>query len=149
MARAPWHPGGDASLNEALARSADAGIHPIVLPTPFAVGPVNTYLIEDEPLTLVDCGPNSGTNLVLLARLLRERGHELSDLGLVVVTHQHIDHCGLAGAISARTDAEIACLDLLAPKLEDWETFAKQDDDDAYTLMLRHGVDVHVAEALR
>ena len=30
---------------------------------PFAVGRVNVYLIEDEPLTLVDAGPNSGTSL--------------------------------------------------------------------------------------
>jgi glyoxylase-like metal-dependent hydrolase (beta-lactamase superfamily II) len=34
------------------------GIHRIAIPTPFAVGRVNVYLIEDEPLTLVDAGPN-------------------------------------------------------------------------------------------
>ena len=33
-----------------------AGIHRIPIPTPFAVGRVNVYLIEDEPLTLVDAG---------------------------------------------------------------------------------------------
>ena len=38
------------------------GIHRIQVPTPFAVGRVNVYLIEDEPLTLVDAGPNSATS---------------------------------------------------------------------------------------
>ena len=47
----------------ALARAAEAGIHLLRIPTPFAVGRVNTYLIEDGPLTLVDSGPNSGRAL--------------------------------------------------------------------------------------
>jgi len=120
-----------------------------VLSTPWGIGPVNTYLVEDEPLTLVDCGPNSATSLGQLERQLAQHGHRLSDLGLVVITHQHMDHCGLAKAITERTSAEIACLDLLAPGLEDWETFAKQDDDDAHATMLIHGVERHVADALR
>jgi len=44
--------------------SADGGIHCLPIPTPFAVGRVNCYLIEDDPLTLVHtsgrtaaCGP--------------------------------------------------------------------------------------------
>ena len=43
---------------EALERARKAGIHTLRIPTPFAVGRVNCYLIEDEPLTLVDTGPN-------------------------------------------------------------------------------------------
>ncbi len=43
-------------------RAAQAGDSPDRRPTPFAVGRVNVYLIEDEPLTLVDAGPNSGTS---------------------------------------------------------------------------------------
>ena len=40
------------------------------MPTPFLVGRVNCYLIEDEPLTLVDTGPNSGKSLDELERAL-------------------------------------------------------------------------------
>ena len=46
-----------------FAGAVDAGIHRFAIPTPFAVGRVNCYLIEDEPLTLVDTGPNSGKSL--------------------------------------------------------------------------------------
>ena len=51
-----------------------AGIHCLSIPTPFAVGRVNCYLIEDDPLTLVDTGPNSGKALDELERALREHG---------------------------------------------------------------------------
>ena len=49
----------------ALALAAGAGIHELSLPTPFAVGRVNLYLIEDEPLTLIDTGPNSGSRIMM------------------------------------------------------------------------------------
>jgi hypothetical protein len=40
-----------------LEAAAAAGVHRIVLPAPFAIESVNAWLIEDDPLTLVDCGP--------------------------------------------------------------------------------------------
>ena len=51
------------------------GIHRIPIPTPFAVGRVNVYLIEDEPLTLVDAGPNSATSFDELTTGLAALGH--------------------------------------------------------------------------
>src|SRR5918911_167801 len=101
--------------------AADAAIHRLAVPTPFAVGAVNVYLIEDEPLTLVDCGPNSASALADLERLLGEHGHALTDVERVVVTHQHMDHMGLAGLVAQRSGAEVACLAALAPYLEGWE----------------------------
>ena len=68
----------------ALAEAASAGIHCMPIPTPFLVGRVNCYLIEDDPLTLVDTGPNSGTAFVTLERKLAEHGRRLEDLERVV-----------------------------------------------------------------
>ena len=34
-------------------------IVPIIVPTPFYVGPVNCYLIAEDPLTLIDTGPKT------------------------------------------------------------------------------------------
>jgi glyoxylase-like metal-dependent hydrolase (beta-lactamase superfamily II) len=59
----------------ALEQAALAGIHRLAIPTPFAVGRVNCYLLEDEPLTLIDTGPNSGKALDELQSKLAERGH--------------------------------------------------------------------------
>jgi hypothetical protein len=54
--------------DDPFARAAAAGVHRLAIPTPFAVGQVNVYLIEDEPLTLVDAWPNSGTSFDELQR---------------------------------------------------------------------------------
>jgi glyoxylase-like metal-dependent hydrolase (beta-lactamase superfamily II) len=54
-----------------------AGIRPLALPTPFAVRRVNAYLIEDEPLTLVDAGTNSADTLVALEQEVAVYGAEL------------------------------------------------------------------------
>jgi len=86
------------SAEEALALAARAGIHRLAVPTPFLVGRVNCYLIEDEPLTLVDTGPNSGIALDQLETALREHGRAIEDLELIVITHQHMDHLGLLEA---------------------------------------------------
>jgi glyoxylase-like metal-dependent hydrolase (beta-lactamase superfamily II) len=134
---------------EAFAGAQALGIHPLAIDTPFGVGTVNTYLIEDDPLTLVDCGPNTATALDQLESLLTARGRRITDLEQVVVTHQHADHMGLAGTVARRSGAELVTLDRLAPLAADWETVQIQSDDDARALMLRHGVEPHVAEALR
>src|ERR1044072_5512995 len=71
-------------------------IIPISLPTPFYVGPVNVYLIKEEPLTLVDTGPKTKEALAALKEGLRRERVRVSDLRRIVLTHAHEDHCGLA-----------------------------------------------------
>jgi glyoxylase-like metal-dependent hydrolase (beta-lactamase superfamily II) len=139
----------ETSPEEALARAARAGIHRLPLPTPFLVGPVNCYLIEDEPLTLVDTGPNSGVALDELERALAAHGHRIEDLELLVITHQHMDHVGLLEILAARSGAEVAALDLLGPYLAEFEQSMDGDDRFAETLMRTHGVAEDVVVALR
>jgi glyoxylase-like metal-dependent hydrolase (beta-lactamase superfamily II) len=126
-----------------------AGIHCLAIPTPFAVGRVNCWLVEDDPLTLVDCGPNSGKALDELETALRGHGHRIEDLERIVLTHQHIDHVGLVGILARRSGAEVVALDLLAPVVEDSSTAAERDDELAEAVMLRHGIPRDVVIALR
>jgi glyoxylase-like metal-dependent hydrolase (beta-lactamase superfamily II) len=130
-------------------RISDAGIRVLRVPTPFQVGRVNTYLLEDEPLTLVDSGPNSGKALDELERQLQALGHGIEDLELVIVTHQHIDHLGLVDIVAKRSGAEVAALDLLAPFVENFGDDAERDDAEAAALMRRHGISEEVVTALR
>jgi glyoxylase-like metal-dependent hydrolase (beta-lactamase superfamily II) len=102
-------------------KAEEIGIHPITLPTGFPVGPVNSYLIEDDPLTLVDAGPNSATTFEALEDGLAALGHRVGDLGLILITHQHLDHSGLVGTLARRSGAEVAALDLLKPWLADYD----------------------------
>lgn len=129
--------------------AAQAGIHALRIPTPFAVGRVNCYLIEDDPLTLVDVGPNSGKSLDELESGLEGLGHTIEDLDLIIVTHQHIDHMGLLEIVGRRSGAEIAALGLLAPYLASFEEDAEIEDQRATEVMGRNGVPEDVASALQ
>jgi glyoxylase-like metal-dependent hydrolase (beta-lactamase superfamily II) len=119
------------------------------IPTPFAVGRVNCYLIEDDPLTLVDTGPNSGKALDALERALGEHGRRIEDLERIVITHQHLDHLGLLGILADRSGAEVCALDLLAPVMTELGAHFEHDDELAEALMLRHGIPRDVVTALR
>jgi glyoxylase-like metal-dependent hydrolase (beta-lactamase superfamily II) len=124
------------------------GIHRIQVPTPFAVGRVNVYLIEDEPLTLVDAGPNSATSFNELTNGLAELGHTREEIELVVLTHQHIDHLGLVALVAERSDAEVAAIDVAVPFVENYSEEAQKDDEFARSVMLRHGIPPDVVSAL-
>ena len=134
---------------EALARAAEAGIHRLAVPTPFMVGRVNAYLIEDSPLTLVDSGPNSAKALDELEQALAARGHRIEDIELLVITHQHMDHFGLASILARRSGAEVAALSSLAPFLASYGHQIDLEDRNASRLMLRHGIPAEIVTALR
>jgi glyoxylase-like metal-dependent hydrolase (beta-lactamase superfamily II) len=134
---------------QALEQAALAGIHRLRIPTPFAVGRVNCYLLEDEPLTLVDTGPNSGKALDELQSQLGERGHSIDDLELVIVTHQHIDHLGLVEIIVEHSDAEVAAIGVAAERLANFDTDAEAEDRFAVELMRRNGISEEVTGALQ
>jgi glyoxylase-like metal-dependent hydrolase (beta-lactamase superfamily II) len=120
--------------------AAAAGIHRLAIPTPFLVGRVNCYLIEDEPLTLVDTGPNSGKSLDALERALAERGRSIEDIELLIITHQHMDHLGLLEIIARRSGAEVAAFGPLRAYLENFARSAVADDEFSQALMRRHGI---------
>ncbi len=134
---------------EALEQAALAGIHRLSIPTPFAVGRVNCYLIEDEPLTLVDTGPNSGKALDELQRQLGERDHSIDELELVILTHQHIDHLGLVEIVVEHSGAEVAAIGVAAERLANFGEDAEREDEFAVDLMLRNGIPPEVAHALQ
>jgi glyoxylase-like metal-dependent hydrolase (beta-lactamase superfamily II) len=132
-----------------FAPAAAVGIHRLAIPTPFAVGRVNSYLIEDDPLTLVDTGPNSGSSLDELQQQIAAHGHAIEDIGLVILTHQHIDHLGLVGIVASRSGATVAAIDAAVPFVEDYSREAGADDEFALALMLRHGIPEDVGRALQ
>jgi glyoxylase-like metal-dependent hydrolase (beta-lactamase superfamily II) len=124
------------------------GIIELHVPTPFSVGDVNCFLLEGDPLTLVDCGPATSTALLTLEDGLAAAGHRLADVGLVLLTHGHVDHAGLAATLAGRHGTEIACIEGLAPELESWFDYAEQEDDHVADAMVRHGVPPQVSAAV-
>lgn len=79
----------------------------IAVPVPY-LGSVNIWLLPGEPLTIVDTGPANDDALASLEHQLAVHGHALEDVELVLITHHHLDHAGLASRIKERAGAEIA-----------------------------------------
>src|SRR5947209_19660470 len=83
-------------------------IIPIPLPTPFYVGPVNVYLVAEDPVTLIDTGPKTKEASEALKEGLRRARFRVRDIKRIVLTHAHEDHCGLAKQLRDEAkDAEV------------------------------------------
>ncbi|MDT7777982.1 MAG: hypothetical protein QOC99_494 [Acidobacteriota bacterium] len=111
-------------------------IIPISVPTPFYVGPVNVYLVMEEPLTLIDTGPKTKEAAEALREGLRRARVRVPDIKRIVLTHAHEDHCGLAKQLRDEAkDAEVF--------VHGWETghrAGRLEYEEHRSLLVRAGV---------
>lgn len=89
----------------------------IPLPTPFPVGNINSYLIMEDPVTIIDPGLYYRPSEEVLHGALEENGVSMSDIRRVVVTHGHPDHYGMAGKIQRDAGAEVLVRDMEIKKI--------------------------------
>jgi len=82
-------------------------LHTLTLPTPFPVGPVNTYLAMGDKPTLIDTGPNDSATLTALRDQLAQHSLTFRDIRRIIVTHAHVDHFGIAPQIVAESGARV------------------------------------------
>src|ERR1041384_1448947 len=119
---------------------------PISVPTPFYVGPVNVYLIAEDPLTLIDTGPKTKEAITALRAGLRAGGFLLSDIRRIVLTHAHEDHCGLARHV--RDEAKNA--EVLVHEWETGHRHSRLEYEEHRKLLERAGVpDAEIARLRR
>jgi glyoxylase-like metal-dependent hydrolase (beta-lactamase superfamily II) len=111
----------------------------IPLPLPH-IGSVNTWLLRGDPLTLIDTGPCEDGALTTLEAGLRGAGVRIEDLELVLVTHHHLDHSGLAATIAARSGARIAAYERAAAYGAHYDERGEADRRFSLSLMRHHGV---------
>lgn len=81
-------------------------IHRIELPVPFPIQTTNAYLIEEEPITLVDPGIRTGPSFRVLEDSLGELGCRIEDIERILITHGHVDHYGQARKVAVLSGAE-------------------------------------------
>ena len=120
-------------------------IIPISVPTPFYIGPVNVYLIAEDPVTLIDTGPKTKEALEALKEGLRSARFRVQDIKRIVLTHAHEDHCGLAKSLRDEAkDAEVL--------VHGWETghrAGRLEHEEHRTLLERAGVPAEEIERMR
>jgi glyoxylase-like metal-dependent hydrolase (beta-lactamase superfamily II) len=73
------------------------GVHLIELPLPFSLGHINVYLVRmDSGYLLIDCGMDTDACFDALARAFESAGLAWHDIRVILLTHVHPDHIGLA-----------------------------------------------------
>ncbi len=117
----------------------------IVLPTPFAVGPVNAYIYMLDPVTVVDPGPLYPPAQAAFAAGLQQAGIVVGDIRQVIVTHHHPDHVGYAPLLAEQSGA------VLLMHLDAAERTAAPRGDEAASeaLLRRHGVPEAILTTMR
>jgi len=76
---------------------------------PYDVQPVNIYVLDGEPLTLIDTGPIMRGVEKRIPAKLEELGFPPSRLERIILTHHHPDHMGLAARLKSASGAELTC----------------------------------------
>ncbi|MGE5590299.1 MAG: MBL fold metallo-hydrolase [Bacillota bacterium] len=107
---------------------------------------MNAVVLEGRPLTLVDCGPIYPEARQALEAGLARLGHRVEDIELLILTHFHVDHTGLAAEIRRRSGCRI----LTHPHTDPWLRLGRDTHraDFGTDLFRRHGGPASVAEAV-
>lgn len=84
-------------------------VHQIAIPNPYFEGPTNAWLIRSphSPAVLIDTGVGTAESLGLLQGELSKLHCSLDDIAVILLTHKHVDHCGLARAIQQESGAAV------------------------------------------
>jgi glyoxylase-like metal-dependent hydrolase (beta-lactamase superfamily II) len=118
----------------------------ISLPIPW-IGSVNLWLLRGEPLTLVDTGPANDQAFAALEEQLQAVGIRVADIELVLITHHHLDHSGLAARIKETSGAQIAAHRGTARWGLEYHSRAAEERRFTLVLMEAHGVPHELIEA--
>lgn len=98
------------SAGEASAEELFDSVWRLTLPLPYSRrGTVNCYLLEGaDGHCLIDCGTSLEPGWDALEHALRQAGTESGAIALLVCTHAHPDHYGLAATVKERTGCALA-----------------------------------------
>ncbi len=120
----------------------------IPLPLPFPRLPwVNAYVIRATGgVVVVDCGVDSPEGMSALEAGLHDLGLTVSDISVVVGTHLHVDHVGMAARVVDVSGARFVMHRAVATRFDEYDDWTRIDEF-VRTLAAHHGAgDPEVAE---
>jgi glyoxylase-like metal-dependent hydrolase (beta-lactamase superfamily II) len=80
---------------------------PVVVPTGWFPPAVNCWLIDGDPLTLVDTGPRTEEAFEALTAGIAALGRRVDEIERIIITHAHVDHYGQAQRIADASGADL------------------------------------------
>ncbi len=114
------------------------------IPTPFPVGAVNAYRLPGRRPALVDAGPRTSEAAAALLALL-----ETNPVEVLVVTHDHVDHAGLARTLQRDHGVRVLVHRTEASPLRRWTTDAAAREADYEAGLRAAGVPSEQRERMR
>lgn len=98
-------------------------VETLSLPTPYAVGPVNAYVIVADPITMIDAGVNTVDAENALKLGFATKGLFVESVERILVTHGHPDHYGLVPTIKKSSNAKAYMGEAEIARISDTRTF--------------------------
>ncbi len=94
-------------------------IYMFTLDLPFPVTPeLSVYYLEGEEPTLIDTGLGDLRSMNVISSELNERGRSLSDISVIINTHEHVEHFGGDQKIKNASGAYVIASSKAAPIIE-------------------------------
>jgi len=94
-------------------------IYMITLPMPFRLEEVNVFIcVDTDHLTLIDTGPNLPDTFSALEESIKTIGFSVKDINRILITHYHVDHCGMAGQIQKISGASVQMSKICAQTMD-------------------------------
>jgi len=133
-----------ASVTANVSRAPVPGLprlHQIALPTPWEAGTVQVYLVEGDPLTLIDTGVKYPAAIASLEAALDLLGFGIDEIRRIILTHYHGDHLGLAQSIrEAGGGLEVWAHEAEAPMIEFYSVERDERVEETEALFREYGV---------
>jgi glyoxylase-like metal-dependent hydrolase (beta-lactamase superfamily II) len=128
---------------------AVGNVHRIVVPTPLPLGSTNVYVIDDKPITLIDTGPDTDPTLLDLKAGLNEIDLGFNDIERILLTHGHVDHCGLVYELSKISNPEVLAHEKDRDIIEDFGNASSERFEECKGALESTGVPSQTLQVLR
>ncbi len=99
----------------------DSKVTRIELPNVYGMGTVNSYLVQGDRKSLIDCGEDTDESFDAMITGLRSEGLTLKDIDDIYITHAHVDHIGMTERVASQADCQVWVSDLVEPWAIDLE----------------------------